>query len=141
MQHFRMAWQKQNNMDMRCPDPSGLSKWKAIWHKLVKMDEHELYEETGCMAKCKRKEWTMSKIFDNKLERNNSKIFVSMFYANGRYREGKQYFTYDFNSYVSDFGGYLGLLLGYSMVSFFDMAHGVLSYFVRKGENQVKVID
>ena len=137
-----MSWQKQTEMDTRCQDPSELNQWKKIWGKLVKMDEHELYEETGCMATCQRNEWTISKIYDSNLEGGNgSKNMVSMFYANRRYQVGSQYFTYDFNSYVSDFGGYLGLLLGYSMVSFFDMAQGVLSYFVRKGKNQVKVID
>ncbi len=29
---------------------------------------------------------------------------------------------YDWNSFVADFGGYLGLLLGHSMIAFFDMA-------------------
>ena len=124
---------------MRCLDQSELKKWKNIWHKLVNMDEQELYKETGCMAKCQRKEWTISKIFDNKLKLNNSEVGMYMFYANGRYQVGRQYYTYDFNSYVSDFGGYLGLLLGYSIVSFFDMAHGVLTFFIKKGEKQAKV--
>ena len=52
---------------------------------------------------------------------------------------GRQYYTYDFNSYVSDFGGYLGLLLGYSIMSFFDMAWELFTYFIKKGENQEKV--
>ena len=127
-------------MDMRCQDPSEIKEWKAIWKKLIKMDEHELYEETGCMAKCRRKEWTISKIFDAKFDKKNeSEIAMFMFYANGRYGVGRQYYTYDFNSYVSDFGGYLGLLLGYSIVSFFDMVQKTFGYFFKKGENQEKV--
>ena len=128
-----MSLQKQTDVDMRCQDPSELKEWKTIWHKLVKMDEHELFEETGCMAKCQRKEWTISKIFDDKVEKKNkSVISMYIFYANGRYQVGKQYYTYDFNSYVSDFGGYLGLLLGYSIVSFFDMAHDIFTYFIKR---------
>ena len=135
-----MSWQKQTDMDMRCQDPSDIKEWKAIWKKLVKMEEHELYEETGCMAKCRRKEWTISKIFNDKSDKKNeSEIAMYMFYANGRYRMGRQYYTYDFNSYVSDFGGYLGLLLGYSIVSFFDMTQEIFTYFIKKGENHVKV--
>ena len=135
-----MSLPKQTNMDMECKDPSELREWKNIWRKLVKMDEHEVYEETGCMVRCQRKEWTLSKIFDNKLEsQNNSQISVYMFYANGRYQVGTQYYTYDFNSCVSDFGGYLGLLLGYSIVSFFDMAQEVFTYFIIKKEDQMKV--
>ena len=135
-----MSWQKQYDMNIRCEDESALKEWKDIWQKLTKMDEHTLYEETGCMAKCQRKEWTISKIYDSNLEgENGSQNAVSIFYANGRYLEGKQYYTYDFNSYVSDFGGYLGLLLGYSIVSFFDMAQEILTFFIKKGEKHVKV--
>ena len=61
-----------------------------------------------------------------------------MLYANGRYREGTQYYTYDVNSFFSDFGGYLGLLLGYSIVSFFDMAQDLLTGFAKKAESNVK---
>ena len=134
-----MSLPKQTNMDIGCKNPSELKKWKNIWRKLVKMDEHELYEETGCVAKCQRKEWSISKIFDNKRHwQNNSQILMLMFYANRRYRLGRQYYTYNFNSYVSDFGGYLGLLLGYSIVSFFDMAQEVSAYFIKKKEDHRK---
>ena len=132
----------QNQTTMNCLDPSKLHRWKAIWGDLVKMDEQELYEETGCMARCKRREWTISKIFDKKSYlQNDSQIMMLMFYANGRYQEGKQYYTYDFNSFLSDLGGYLGLLLGYSIVSFFDMAQDILTKFIRRGEKPMKVID
>ena len=127
-------------MDMRCQDPSALKEWKAIWQKLVNMDEQELYKETGCMAKCRRKEWTISKIFNDKSDKKNeSEIAMYMFYANGRYRMGRQYYTYDFNSYMSDSGGYLGLLLGYSIGSLFDMAQDLFTYLIKQQDNQVKV--
>ena len=127
-------------MDMRCQDPSALKEWKAIWQKLVTMDEQELYKETGCMAKCQRKELAMNKVFDGEVAKtNDSIILVAMFYPNGRYREGRQYYTYDINTFLSDFGGYLGLLLGYSIVSFFDMAQEILTFFIKKGEKHVKV--
>ena len=127
-------------MDKRCQDPSEIKEWKAIWKKLIRMDEHELYEETRCMAKCQRKEWTISKIFADKVEtQNDSRIAMYMFYANGRYQMGRQYYTYDFNSYMSDFGGYLGLLLGYSIGSLFDMAQDLFTYLIKQQDNQVKV--
>ena len=31
-----------------------------------------------------------------------------------------QYLTYDGNDFVADFGGYLGLLLGHSLLTFYD---------------------
>ena len=38
-----------------------------------------------------------------------------------RYTEYEQYLTYDYRSFVADFGGYLGLLLGSSLLTFYDL--------------------
>ena len=132
-----MPWQSQNTGNMICQDPTKLDEWKTIWDKLKKMDESELYDETGCIAKCKRKEWIVKKITDpsylrDQLE-NGSQIEIHMFYNNGRHRVGKQYYTYGLNSYISDFGGYLGLLLGYSIMSFFATAQVLLRGLCKKG--------
>ena len=127
-------------MDMRCQDPSALKEWKAIWQKLVTMDEQELYKETGCMAKCQRKELAMNKVFDGEVAKtNDSIILVAMFYPNGRYREGRQYYTYDINTFLSDFGGYLGLLLGYSIASILEMTQEFFTNFVKQLVNRVKI--
>ena len=32
-----------------------------------------------------------------------------------------QYVTYDANAFIADFGGYLGLLLGQSIIAMYDM--------------------
>ena len=32
-----------------------------------------------------------------------------------------QYVTYDTNAFIADFGGYLGLLLGQSIIAMYDM--------------------
>ena len=36
------------------------------------------------------------------------------------YDERKQYLIYDENHFIADFGGYLGLLLGSSLLSLYD---------------------
>ena len=131
-----MSLSNQTYADTRCKDITEVVGWKAIWHKLVNMAEQELYEETGCIAKCQRKEWEIRKIYDDKKQTNDSQIGIVMFYANGRYRIGSQLYTYDFNTYVADFGGYLGLLLGYSIVSFFDKAQDIFNHLMKKAENK-----
>ena len=44
------------------------------------------------------------------------------FYATGKYVEKSYYYTYDWNSFVADVGGYMGLLLGHSLLSYYDVA-------------------
>jgi hypothetical protein len=38
----------------------------------------------------------------------------------GRYIERKQYLIYDNSSLIADIGGYLGLLLGYNLLSMYN---------------------
>ena len=44
-----------------------------------------------------------------------------MYFPGGNYEVTNEYYTYDENSFIADVGGYLGLFLGFSLLSFFDM--------------------
>jgi hypothetical protein len=48
---------------------------------------------------------------------------VELSYGSIRLALKKQYFTYSDNDLCSDIGGYLGLLLGHSVLSCFEQAH------------------
>ena len=41
----------------------------------------------------------------------------------------EQYLAYNLDSLIADFGGYLGLLLGQSILSFYDLGLGFLNKF------------
>ena len=41
----------------------------------------------------------------------------------------EQYLAYNLDSLIADFGGYLGLLLGHSILSFYDLGLGFLKKF------------
>lgn len=47
-------------------------------------------------------------------------VQFQMQYSSGDYVEEEEFFDYGFKDFVADFGGYLGLLLGHSILSFFD---------------------
>ena len=49
-----------------------------------------------------------------------NKVELSWHIVRGDYEEKKQYLTYDENCFVADFGGYLGLLLGHSVLTFYE---------------------
>jgi hypothetical protein len=48
-------------------------------------------------------------------------ITFSLSYLSGRYTEKQQYPIYGISDLLSDFGGYLGLLLGHSILDVFDI--------------------
>ncbi len=43
-----------------------------------------------------------------------------LYYPTNEYIERREYFLYGFPSLMADFGGYLGLLLGHSLLSLYD---------------------
>ena len=40
----------------------------------------------------------------------------------------QEYYSYDINDIIGDIGGYLGLFLGWSLVSFFDAVPAIVAF-------------
>ena len=62
----------------------------------------------------------------------SSTLSLKLFYNTGLYHIREQYYTYGLNSFVADFGGYLGLLLGHSILSAFDLGRDVIACIKEK---------
>ena len=58
------------------------------------------------------------------------RALVSLQIDDKAYIEEEQYYVYDFDSFFADVGGYMGLLLGSSVLSIYDVVGGWLD--VRK---------
>ena len=50
---------------------------------------------------------------------------LQFMYTTSQYMEEVQYYSYGLHDLIADFGGYLGLLLGHSLLSFFDIGRHV----------------
>ena len=98
-----------------------------IWGRLITLDEVEIYRDIGCMRKCQRMEWRAKTVYENQEQSEKPMLFLKFFYGNGRYFVNEQYYTYGPNSFVADFGGYLGLLLGHSILSVFDFGRDIIA--------------
>ena len=98
-------------------------------------DPKIIYEKTGCLASCEKYEfgklettlvkktgWLGCKAagicnLDLKLEIPQHEI---------TYQVTQQYFVYDFDSFIADVGGFMGLLLGFSILSLYDELENLL---------------
>ena len=49
-------------------------------------------------------------------------LVTPCFFSSQRYTELVHYYTYEWSSFIADVGGFLGLLLGYSVLSIYDEA-------------------
>ena len=45
---------------------------------------------------------------------------LRIYYAHDKYPVKNQFYIYSTSNLIADFGGYLGLLLGYSLLGFYD---------------------
>ncbi len=51
---------------------------------------------------------------------NESVLSISLGFKNARHDLRQEYIVYDGNSFIADVGGFLGLLLGYSILGIFE---------------------
>ena len=123
----RMPWQPTNASKILCSKHTELEKNLQIWDNIYDMNEHKFQEETGCIAPCTRQEFQTKKIYEHIQDSTDDILHVEMFYANTKHQVREQYYNYDWIDLFSDFGGYMGLLLGASMLTFYDVASGIYS--------------
>ncbi len=95
---------------------------------LFDKSEKDLYDITGCKASCHLSELqavSQEQTWATEIN-GTSTLRVAYYYANPRHDIWTQYVTYDYDSFIADVGGYLGLLLGHSMFSLFGflLTHG-----------------
>ena len=121
------------NKKKTCNSGFQLQYLAKILSELKHADEKTIYELTGCLASCERHEyqgfeyqrtdvtWKMCGVEDD------SCILTLWPEINDRsYDEKKQYVVYDFNSFIADVGGFMGLLLGFSILSIYDELTNIL---------------
>ena len=95
---------------------------------------------TGCLASCDKYEYKI--LFNRKTNfaanyycaGGNSTCHMSLMLQINEmsYEEKKQYVVYDINSFIADVGGFMGLLLGFSILGLYDELANLLRRFKLK---------
>ena len=93
----------------------------SIFNKLNEMDEREIFEITGCMPGCSKSKFEITTRYENNKHDNGKNVADLRFvYPQGEYDLVEEYYIYNWSSFIADVGGYLGLLLGYSVLSMYQ---------------------
>ena len=93
-----------------------------MYRTLEKLWEPEIYNLTGCIPHCEHDEISM-KSAGSLIKLNRTKdpsILLEFQFENGKYKSKEEYIVYDTDSFIADVGGYLGLLLGHSLLSIYS---------------------
>ena len=108
------------------------SQWEAfidISIQLEQADASEVYQITGCLSPCEMDNYEVSleNLSEDQSYRNKySQVDFTFTIYERTYIEEEQYIIYDGNSFLADIGGFLGLVLGSSMLNIYDEVVGLV---------------
>lgn len=132
-----------------CDRLEDADRFAAVTEKFRRHDvtKDEITAITGCKTSCSRVEYTLRKSFDNidagmvrggkgfGFTGHEEDMFgVTFAIAQTDTLEEREVLTYDGSSFVADVGGYLGLLLGMSMLDIYDRAAAAAARLIAGGD-------
>ena len=120
-----------------CDNVTQLWTLNKLTHTLGEADANTVYNITGCLASCEKDEyhkfdnlvWDIDGIIIPTPSSKRPKprdLKVEFKIMDGSYQEMEQYVVYDFDSFIADIGGFMGLLLGCSVFSLYNDLAGMV---------------
>ena len=119
----RLPWRpKQIPQDLAsCSHPKEYDQYYKNMAHLIKSGPNSIMNITRCTPGCNRYDYTAKLYKQWSYEGATSGIMeIDFFYHQHEVQVREHVYAYDFWNLISDFGGYLGLLLGYSLLAFYD---------------------
>jgi hypothetical protein len=108
---------------IRCIEEDQINQLFSEMKILQVLDEMGIYEETGCLASCEIDTYQITprlmKKSRNTLMAHNNTLELNFVFESGHFVSMEQYIIYKFDSFIADIGGYLGLLLGQSLLGLY----------------------
>ena len=116
--------QAMSDMKMRfCNKSTARTKARQEITQFWDMSEDEIFNKTGCIPSCTRDEIKLVGSDDRRIISENGeepKLILLFIFEDGSYHVRQEYFVYDTGSFLADVGGYLGLILGYSLLGLYN---------------------
>ena len=104
------------------------SELKQIIKQMRQMEEyvynHEIAARDFCLPSCSRDKFELNIDTESVIPgapEDTQLAYLSFAYNKGEYHLIEEHFLYDTWNFIPDVGGYLGLLLGYSLLSLYHV--------------------
>ena len=101
------------------------------------IDEH--LEQLNCLKTCDIVEYYPELTYDKTTvtsEGESARLVLFLELKNQNPERYEEYYVYDWTTFFSDFGGHVGLLLGYSLLTFYDQVKGLILNMINKYNNK-----
>ena len=94
-------------------------------------DDKDVYNLTGCKSSCEKD--VFSFVTEPILchdQNFGQELILDVMITDRWYEEKEQYIIYDTDSFIADVGGYMGLILGFSILSIYHEIEALLKRFI-----------
>ena len=91
---------------------------RNLKEQVDKMDAKTVLKETGCLLDCYKNQYKATK---EATYQELGSMILDYNFPTGQYTENTEYVLYDYNTCIADIGGYLGLLLGQSILGVYQL--------------------
>ena len=101
-----------------------------MFKRLNRLEEREIFEMTGCMPGCFQSRIELVTNYQDDMIDDGKRVAkIILYYNRGEHDLWEEYYIYNWGSFIADVGGYLGLLLGSSVLS---MYHIIIPLLVKQ---------
>ena len=105
-----------------------VNQLNSLSKKFYQADANAIYKISGCLSSCEKTEYQIKDTFTSSLkEPFHTRIEFEI--MDGSYQEMEQYILYEFDSFIADVGGFMGLLLGFSVLG---ICNEIMDLFISK---------
>jgi hypothetical protein len=129
----RLEWDAWSSKDItKCSTVDQLLKFEKEYNRIVGMDQWNVVNNTGCLTPCS---YTEYKLAAEPLKSENTNPGLRLMLANGKVKSNQEGLAYPWVSFVAEFGGSLGLFLGFSFNTIWDGAEFLIFFSSKKITN------
>ena len=111
----RLPWDKWSRQDRAvCKNEQEINQFEKLYRKLADANADDIVDITGCKRPCQYKEY---KFVESSPKVLPAPLFLGFWAATGKTQVEEEVLLYPFTSLVAEFGGSLGLFLGFSFMT------------------------
>jgi hypothetical protein len=121
----RLPWDKWSSTAIPiCTSSQQLTEFEDLYEKIDTWEHQSIVNYTGCLPPCSYTEYQLAS--DQNPYGDTPGIRLRL--SNSKVRKTTEKFIYPVESFVSEFGGALGLFLGFSFMMAWDMLASAIIY-------------
>ena len=114
-----------------CSSPAEYDLYHATIMRGVYINTDYIEKAAKCTPGCKRTEYSAKLLYSMKDPTLSEKWRLSFVFMKDKFPVKEQFYIYGTANLIADFGGYLGLLLGYSLLGFYDSLMDFFEYMIK----------